>query len=178
MNWQQLFQQFGFPLVALGIGLESMGIPAPGETILLVAAAAAAAGNGNIVWVIVAAAAGAIIGDNVAFTLGRRYGRSLIARIPFDVPSDPVFAARSETFDNSFFEYSIPEAVLRFRQGFGRLIRRKSDEGVVVILDKRILTKRYGEKFLEALPECTVIRQRTERLGELTQRWFNRQRRG
>ncbi|MCA9987110.1 MAG: DEAD/DEAH box helicase family protein [Anaerolineales bacterium] len=102
----------------------------------------------------------------------------LIARIPFDVPSDPVFAARSETFDNSFFEYSIPEAVLRFRQGFGRLIRRKSDEGVVVILDKRILTKRYGEKFLEALPECTVIRQRTERLGELTQRWFNRQRRG
>ncbi|MCB8960308.1 MAG: VTT domain-containing protein [Ardenticatenales bacterium] len=83
MNWQQLFQQFGFPLVALGIGLESMGIPAPGETILLVAAAAAAAGNGNIVWVIVAAAAGAIIGDNVAFTLGRRYGRSLIARIPF-----------------------------------------------------------------------------------------------
>ena len=102
----------------------------------------------------------------------------LIARIPFDVPSDPVFAARAETFDNSFFEYSIPEAVLRFRQGFGRLIRRKSDEGLVVILDKRILTKRYGELFLEALPECTVIRQRTERLGELTQRWFNRERRG
>ena len=101
----------------------------------------------------------------------------IIARIPFDVPSDPIFAARSETFDNSFFEYSIPEAVLRFRQGFGRLIRRKSDEGLVVVLDKRILTKRYGDMFLEALPEMTVIRQRTARLGELTQRWLNRKNR-
>ena len=101
----------------------------------------------------------------------------LIARIPFDVPSDPIFAARSETFDNSFFDYSIPEAVLRFRQGFGRLIRRKSDEGIVVILDKRVLTKRYGEKFIEALPDCTVVRQRTARLGELTLRWLNRKNR-
>ena len=101
----------------------------------------------------------------------------LIARIPFDVPSDPVFAARSETFENSFFDYSIPEAVLRFRQGFGRLIRRKSDEGIVVILDKRVLTKRYGEMFLRALPACTVVRQRTERLGELTLRWLNRKNR-
>ncbi len=98
----------------------------------------------------------------------------LIARLPFDVPSDPIFAARSETFESPFFEYSIPEAVLRVRQGFGRLIRRKSDEGVVVILDKRVLTKRYGQSFLEALPECTVLRQRTDRLGELTLRWLNR----
>ncbi len=99
----------------------------------------------------------------------------LIAKLPFDVPSDPIFAARSETFDSPFFEYSIPEAVLRLRQGFGRLIRRKSDEGVVVILDKRVLTKRYGQSFLEALPECTVLRQRSDRLGELTLRWLNRE---
>ena len=99
----------------------------------------------------------------------------LIARLPFDVPSDPVFAARSEGFESPFFEYSIPEAVLRFRQGFGRLIRRKSDEGVVVVLDKRVLTKRYGQSFLEALPETTVLRQRTGRLGELTLRWMNRE---
>jgi DNA polymerase-3 subunit epsilon/ATP-dependent DNA helicase DinG len=98
----------------------------------------------------------------------------LIAKIPFDVPSDPIFAARSETYDNAFFEYSVPEAVLRFRQGFGRLIRRQSDEGVVVILDKRVLTKRYGQMFMDALPNCTVLRQRNGRLGELTLRWLNR----
>ena len=100
----------------------------------------------------------------------------IIAKLPFDVPSDPIFAARSETFENSFFEYSIPEAVLRFRQGFGRLNRRSTDEGIVVVLDKRVLTKRYGRLFVEALPECTVIRQRHARLGELTLRWLNRER--
>jgi ATP-dependent DNA helicase DinG len=100
----------------------------------------------------------------------------IIAKLPFDVPSDPIFAARSEMFDNAFFEYSVPEAVLRFRQGFGRLIRRGDDEGVVAILDKRVLTKRYGRMFLDALPPCTVLRQRTERLGELTVRWLNRNR--
>jgi len=98
----------------------------------------------------------------------------LIVKFPFDVPSDPVFAARSETFDSPFFEYSIPETVLRFRQGFGRLIRRQDDEGIVVVLDKRILTKRYGQAFLDALPECTVLRQRLDRLGELSLRWLNR----
>ncbi len=100
----------------------------------------------------------------------------VIVKLPFDVPSDPIFAARSETFEDSFFQYSVPEAVLRFRQGFGRLIRRQSDEGVVVVLDKRVLTKRYGQLFLEALPECTVLRQRIGRLGELTVRWLRRER--
>ncbi|WP_420641356.1 helicase C-terminal domain-containing protein [Candidatus Leptofilum sp.] len=100
----------------------------------------------------------------------------LIAKLPFDVPSDPVFAARSETFDNAFFEYSVPEAVLRFRQGFGRLNRRTTDEGVVIILDKRVITKRYGQMFVDALPECTVLRQRLDRIGELTLRWLNRDR--
>lgn len=78
-----------------------------------------------------------------------------IARLPFSVPSDPIFAARSETFDDPFGQYAVPEAVLRFRQGFGRLIRSKSDRGVVVILDKRVLTKSYGRLFLESLPNCT-----------------------
>jgi DNA polymerase-3 subunit epsilon/ATP-dependent DNA helicase DinG len=100
----------------------------------------------------------------------------LITKLPFDVPSDPIFAARSETYENAFYEYSIPEAVLRFRQGFGRLIRRIDDEGVVVILDKRVLTKRYGEQFLEALPTCTTVRQRADRLNELLLRWFGRDR--
>lgn len=100
----------------------------------------------------------------------------LIAKLPFDVPTDPVFAARSETYENPFFEYSIPEAVLRFRQGFGRLIRRGTDEGVVICLDKRLLTKRYGEMFLEALPACTVVRQRADRIEELVLRWLARDR--
>ncbi len=100
----------------------------------------------------------------------------LIAKLPFDVPTDPIFAARSETYENSFFEYSIPEAVLRFRQGFGRLIRRTTDEGIVICLDKRLLTKRYGGMFLEALPECTVVRQRADRVEELIGRWIARDR--
>ncbi len=99
----------------------------------------------------------------------------LIAKFPFDVPSDPVFAARSETFDSPFFQYSIPETILRFRQGFGRLIRRTTDEGVVAVLDKRILSKRYGQLFIDSLPDCMVLRQRSDRLGELTVRWLNRE---
>jgi DNA polymerase-3 subunit epsilon/ATP-dependent DNA helicase DinG len=98
----------------------------------------------------------------------------VIVKLPFEVPSDPIFAARSETFENPFFEYSIPETVLRFRQGFGRLIRRQDDTGVVVVLDKRVLTKRYGQAFLYALPECTVLRQRIGRVGELAYRWITR----
>jgi DNA polymerase-3 subunit epsilon/ATP-dependent DNA helicase DinG len=107
---------------------------------------------------------------------GKALQAVVIVKFPFDVPSDPIFAARSETFDNPFFQYSIPEAVLRFRQGFGRLIRRQDDEGVVVVLDKRILSKRYGQAFLDALPRCMVLRQRIGRVGELTLRWMNRER--
>ncbi|MCB0036200.1 MAG: DEAD/DEAH box helicase family protein, partial [Anaerolineales bacterium] len=100
----------------------------------------------------------------------------MLVKIPFDVPSDPVFAARSETFDNSFFQYSIPEAILRWRQGFGRLIRRQTDEGVVIVLDKRVLSKRYGQAFTDSLLACTTIRQPAARLNELLIRWFNRER--
>ena len=80
-----------------------------------------------------------------------------IVKLPFDVPSDPIVAARSETFDEPFYQYSIPEAILRFRQGFGRLIRTQSDRGVVVIWDRRVLSKQYGKLFLESLPECTIM---------------------
>jgi len=80
----------------------------------------------------------------------------VIVRLPFPVPDDPIFAARSEALDDPFNQYAVPQAVLRFRQGFGRLIRSKTDRGVVVILDKRVLTKFYGPAFLEAIPKCTV----------------------
>jgi len=85
-----------------------------------------------------------------------------IVRLPFDVPSDPIIAARAETYENSFGEYSLPEAVLRFRQGFGRLIRTRSDRGVVVSFDSRLLTKSYGRSFIDSLPHMT------QRVGPLS----------
>ncbi len=97
----------------------------------------------------------------------------VIVKLPFDVPSDPIVAARSETFDDPFNEYNLPEAILRFRQGFGRLIRTQSDRGVVVILDKRILTKRYGKSFIESLPECTVKTGTMQDLPAAARRWLN-----
>lgn len=82
----------------------------------------------------------------------------VIAKLPFSVPTDPVFAARSEQFPQPFLAYSVPQAVLRFKQGFGRLIRSQTDRGVVVLCDRRVLTKGYGEQFLGSLPPCTVRR--------------------
>jgi len=97
----------------------------------------------------------------------------IIARIPFSVPSDPIFAARAETFEDSFNEYSVPDAVLRFRQGFGRLIRRKTDRGAVVVLDRRLFTKRYGDVFLHSLPACTTDQGPIEFAGERVARWVD-----
>lgn len=97
----------------------------------------------------------------------------VIVKLPFDVPSDPVIAARAETFDDAFNEYNVPEAILRFRQGFGRLIRTQTDRGVVVILDKRVLTKRYGRLFLASLPTCTFKQGLLADLPRHATRWLN-----
>ncbi len=97
----------------------------------------------------------------------------VITKLPFDVPSDPIVAARSETFDDPFNEYSLPEAILRFRQGFGRLIRTQSDRGVVAILDRRILTKRYGKLFTESLPDCKLKIGTVTDLPAHATRWLN-----
>ncbi|MBN4059290.1 DEAD/DEAH box helicase [Dehalococcoides mccartyi] len=97
----------------------------------------------------------------------------VMARLPFPVPADPIVAARSEQFEDGFLEYSIPEAVQRFRQGFGRLIRSRTDRGAFVILDSRIVTKNYGVKFQRALPKCTVRRVSTERLFPMLESWRN-----
>ncbi len=95
----------------------------------------------------------------------------VMTKLPFPVPTDPVVAARSELHEDGFNEYIVPEAVQRFRQGFGRLIRSKSDRGVFVILDKRIVTKRYGVIFQKSLPKCTVRRLARERLNQLLISW-------
>lgn len=96
-----------------------------------------------------------------------------IIKLPFDVPTEPIIAARSETFDDPFNEYQLPEAILRFRQGFGRLIRTQSDRGVIAILDRRILTKRYGRSFLESLPPCKVQVGTLRDLPQMASRWLN-----
>jgi DNA polymerase-3 subunit epsilon/ATP-dependent DNA helicase DinG len=80
----------------------------------------------------------------------------VIAKLPFAVPTDPLVAARAETFEEPFNQYHLPEAILRFRQGFGRLIRSQSDRGVVAVLDRRLLTKAYGKLFIDSLPRCTT----------------------
>jgi len=97
----------------------------------------------------------------------------VIVKLPFDVPTDPIIAARAETFDDPFNEYQLPEAILRFRQGFGRLIRTQFDRGVVVILDRRILTKRYGKMFLQSLPTCTLKAGPVSELPGTAARWLN-----
>ena len=87
---------------------------------------------------------------------GETLSALVIVRLPFSVPTDPIFAARAETYSDSFNEYTLPDAILRFRQGFGRLIRSRTDRGIVAIFDSRVLTKSYGSSFINSLPDCTV----------------------
>lgn len=77
----------------------------------------------------------------------------IIQKLPFDPPDDPIHKARSSLLENPFYQYQIPRAILRFKQGFGRLIRSSKDSGKVIILDSRIITKSYGRNFLMSLPE-------------------------
>ena len=95
-----------------------------------------------------------------------------ITKLPFGVPSDPLIAARSELYEDSFNEYYLPEAILKFRQGFGRLIRTASDRGVVAILDRRVLTKQYGRLFLESLPQCTARQGSISQLPKMAGQWL------
>ena len=89
---------------------------------------------------------------------GESLSQVIIVKLPFTVPNDPVFVARSEAITkkggNSFMELSVPEAVIKFRQGIGRLIRRGDDKGCVVVLDRRIYEKKYGSIFLANVPDC------------------------
>jgi ATP-dependent DNA helicase DinG len=91
---------------------------------------------------------------------GEALSNVTIVKLPFAVPDRPMVEARIDLIrrrgGNAFMEYQLPEAILRFRQGFGRLIRSQTDRGIVVVLDPRVVSKQYGHRFLESLPPCKL----------------------
>lgn len=100
----------------------------------------------------------------------------IIVRLPFSPPDDPVLEARSErlkeTGKNPFMELSLPQAILRFKQGFGRLIRTSHDKGVVIVFDKRIITTKYGASFLASLPSVPVYEDEMKSLLNVCKNWL------
>ena len=100
----------------------------------------------------------------------------VIVKLPFAVPTEPFVEAQMERLErlgkNPFLYYSVPEAAIRFRQGFGRLIRNRADRGAVVVLDNRVLTTRYGEVFLKILPARHQAFRSEEEMIETIRRWF------
>ncbi len=98
----------------------------------------------------------------------------VIVKLPFAVPTDPIFAARSEAFDEPFRQYSVPQTILKVKQGFGRLIRSRTDRGVVVMLDSRVGNKFYGPAFIHSLPECTIKMGPAAHVAEAARAWLGK----
>ena len=100
----------------------------------------------------------------------------IITRLPFRVPTEPLQEARLEELTakgiNAFKNYTIPQAVLRFKQGFGRLVRSKTDLGVISVLDQRILTRRYGKTFMESLPPIDCFASSSAAVVERVEEFF------
>jgi len=103
---------------------------------------------------------------------GATLSQIAMARLPFPVPTEPVYSGRAVLYDDPFSEYALPQAVLRFRQGFGRLIRGQDERGVFLLLDRRVLTRAYGEAFLDALPDCEVRRIHASEVADAVTQWL------
>jgi ATP-dependent DNA helicase DinG len=107
---------------------------------------------------------------------GQQLSNVIIMRLPFRVPTEPLFQAKWEALEregkNPFLHLSLPEAVIRFKQGFGRLIRTKADKGTIVILDKRICTRNYGRAFLTSIPGGEIVKVSAERIPKLVKDWL------
>jgi ATP-dependent DNA helicase DinG len=103
----------------------------------------------------------------------------ILTKLPFSVPREPIIQARVESIElrggNAFLEYSVPQAVIKFKQGFGRLIRKKTDRGSIMIFDRRVLEKYYGKIFLNSLPDCRLIKGGEEEVFEKVREFFQRQ---
>jgi ATP-dependent DNA helicase DinG len=87
---------------------------------------------------------------------GDTLSQIILTRLPFPVPSDPIFMGRAEQYQDPFSEYTLPQTILKFRQGFGRLVRRSTDRGVFIIADSRVSNRSYGSLFLDALPNPEI----------------------
>jgi len=100
----------------------------------------------------------------------------LITKLPFDVPSEPIIAAKLDQIKklggNPFLEYSVPEAIIKFRQGFGRLIRHKNDFGAVIVCDNRLSRMQYGKQFIDSLPVKAGIYKDRKKLYADISKWF------
>jgi ATP-dependent DNA helicase DinG len=100
----------------------------------------------------------------------------VIVRLPFSPPEEPIAEAKSIVIKqyggNPFMEYSLPEAVLRFKQGFGRLIRTRSDKGIMIVFDRRIVTKRYGKVFLDAIPDVQAKEMNIQQIVAQIDSWL------
>jgi len=107
---------------------------------------------------------------------GRSLEQVIITRLPFKVPTEPVLEARTEAIEQAggdpFMEFTVPQAVIKFRQGFGRLIRHREDRGVILILDGRVVKKGYGRLFLRSLPEVPVAAANSEEVFGRMERFF------
>jgi ATP-dependent DNA helicase DinG len=104
---------------------------------------------------------------------GDRLRCVVIDKLPFPVPTDPLVRARSEQLRDPFGEYILPVAIIRLRQGFGRLIRSASDRGAVVLCDPRLRTRQYGLGFLRALPPAPMAVTAFDRVAEIVDGFVN-----
>ncbi|MCI0496026.1 DEAD/DEAH box helicase, partial [candidate division KSB1 bacterium] len=107
---------------------------------------------------------------------GKALESVIITKLPFKVPTEPIIEARVDSISkrggNAFMEYTVPQATIKFKQGFGRLIRSKSDRGSVIIFDKRVIEMYYGKIFIESLPECRIVSGTSEQVFKTLTEFF------